>query len=198
MPNFFRRMVGSNSKANASQRNREDEEVEDEENPEFPSQRQENMQVILSEARARPDHYWWDDEPIKKYVTWSFTCNTGDEYFTRWGEASNAQRRKMWNYFATHVRSIDPEYDPIPEWQARVTRRITTLINGIKYNKKPPKWVPVSWLENLKNRPNDPTFAKHSKVNTANRKSGGKDGKALGTHTLGRKSCSDAFKELRR
>ncbi|XP_074305386.1 uncharacterized protein LOC141640511, partial [Silene latifolia] len=77
-----------------------------------------------------------------------------------------------------------------------VTRRITTLINGIKYNKKPPKWVPVSWLENLKNRPNDPTFAKHSKVNTANRKSGGKDGKALGTHTLGRKSCSDAFKEL--
>ncbi|XP_074315878.1 uncharacterized protein LOC141652158 [Silene latifolia] len=95
-----------------------------------------------------------------------------------------------------HIRSIDFEYDPVPEWQSRVTRRITTLINGLKYNKKPPKWVPVTWLENLKNRPNDPTFAKHSKINTANRKSGGKDGKALGTHTLGRKSCSDAFKEL--
>ncbi|XP_074283898.1 uncharacterized protein LOC141608441 [Silene latifolia] len=115
MPNIFRRLIGSNSKANASQQNREDDEVEDEEDPEPPSRRQENMQVTLSAARARPDHFWWDDEPIKKYVTWSFTRNTGDEYFTRWGEASNAQRQKMWSYFASHVRSIDPEYDPIPE-----------------------------------------------------------------------------------
>jgi hypothetical protein len=96
-----------------------------------------------------------------------------------------------------HVRSIDPGYDPKAEWQRRVTRRITSLINGLRYIRKKPEWVPASWWETLQTREeSDPDFAKHSKINKANRMSGAQDGKALGTHTLGRKSCSDAFKEL--
>ncbi|XP_074266032.1 uncharacterized protein LOC141588491 [Silene latifolia] len=111
----------------------------------------------------------------------------------------SSERRGQPGDFArneTHARSIDRGYDPTLEWQSRVTKRITTLIKRLKYNKKKPKWVPDNWWENLKTRPEDPTFDKYSKTNTTNRKSGDKDGKTLGTHTLGRKSCSDAFKEL--
>ncbi|XP_074289684.1 uncharacterized protein LOC141614894 [Silene latifolia] len=103
----------------------------------------------------------------------------------------------MWNWFRKHVKSVDKEYNPKPDWQKEVTRRITKLINGLKYLKNKPDWVPLSWWVNLKEREEkDPEFAKSSKTNKANRMSGAKDGKALGTHTLGRKSCSDAFKEL--
>lgn len=78
----------------------------------------------------------------------------------------------------------------------RVTRRISQLVNGLKYNKRKAEWVPLSWWPRLESRESDPTFTKHSQQNKINRRAGKKDGKAEGTHTLGRKSCSDAFREL--
>ncbi|XP_074287159.1 uncharacterized protein LOC141612317 [Silene latifolia] len=196
MAGFIRKFIGSSS--GGSRRNEENDEIDndDDEGVQTFNPETDNMQIILSQNK--PDGKWWSDKCIKKYVSWSFTNNISDEeYFTKWSEASQAQRLKMWNWFRKHVKSVDKEYNPKPDWQKEVTRRITKLINGLKYLKNKPDWVPLSWWVNLKEREEkDPEFAKNSKINKANRMSGAKDGKALGTHTLGRKSCSDAFKEL--
>ncbi|XP_074289741.1 uncharacterized protein LOC141615080 [Silene latifolia] len=71
------------------------------------------------------------------------------------------------------------------------------LVNELKYSKKKHQWVPATWWETLKSKEeSDLEFTKISKINATNRRSGAIDGNALVTHTLGRKSCYDVFKEL--
>ncbi|KAK9689288.1 hypothetical protein RND81_09G049300 [Saponaria officinalis] len=152
------------------------------------------LKEVIELTYYTDERIYKDDKEIKMYVTWSFTRTYG-KYFTKWSEASQDQRRKMYTYFTSHVRNVDTRYDPRPEWERRVRRRITALMNAAKDAKKKPNWLPAPWWENVKAREtSDPEFAKLSATNKLNRRSGKKDQKAVGTHTLGRKSAIDAFK----
>ncbi|XP_074266598.1 uncharacterized protein LOC141589875 [Silene latifolia] len=129
------------------------------------------LSTKTNQGLYKNDLDWWNAKSVKQYVTWSFTNNiSDDEYFTKWSEK--------------HVKSVNENHDATHEWQKAVTRRITKLLIGLKYSKKKADWVPDTWWENLKiKEEKNPEYAKISKINTANRKSGAKDGKALGTHT---------------
>ncbi|XP_074313959.1 uncharacterized protein LOC141649161 [Silene latifolia] len=95
------------------------------------------------------------------------------------------------------VRAHEPGYPLRTEWESRIKRRITQIIAQVVTLKKKPEWLTVTNWEKLKKRPiENPEFAKTSEINKVNRRSGSKDGKALATHTLGRKNAVLAFKEL--
>ena len=82
------------------------------------------------------------------------------------------------------------------EFLRLIKTRISHIIYRAKEAKEKPLWMSFLCFTRLQNRKNDAKWLDKSNKAKANRRSGGKDGKANPTSTLGQKSALASLEEM--